>query len=125
MGKGEVAVLTAASFKNTVAPAEQVTFVKFFAPWCGHCKKMAQTWVDLAKDQTAFDGSTSTQILDVDCTSDEGKPLCQAAGVRGYPTFQYFAPKIVLGSGEKYAGGRDLASLKKFIEGKATEHDEL
>jgi len=98
------------------------TFVKFFAPWCGHCKSMAPAWKEL---QTAFEGSASTQILDVDCTSDEGKPLCQAAGVRGYPTLQYFGPKIVLGSGEKYAGGRDLASLKKFIEGKATEHDEL
>ena len=44
-------------------------------------------------------------------------------GVRGYPTIQYFAPGKK--EGEKYASGRDLASLEKFINGKLGSHDEL
>lgn len=36
---GEVLPLTSSSFQSTLADGP--VFVKFFAPWCGHCKKLA------------------------------------------------------------------------------------
>uniref|UniRef100_A0A0G4HMG5 Thioredoxin domain-containing protein n=1 Tax=Chromera velia CCMP2878 TaxID=1169474 RepID=A0A0G4HMG5_9ALVE len=32
--------------------AEDFWFIKFFAPWCGHCQKMAPAWDELARQAT-------------------------------------------------------------------------
>ena len=47
---------------------------------------MAPAWNDLG-DQ--FKDSTKVVIGDVDCTSDGGKELCAANGVKGYPTVKF------------------------------------
>ena len=80
--------------------------------WCGHCKRLAPTWTDLAKK---FSGNAKVSVVKVDCTVE--KDLCNAQGIRGYPTIMYF-PK---GSKtpEKYQGARDLDSLQKWLEAKA------
>ena len=36
--------MTSNNFADYVHSEAPVTFVKFFAPWCGHCKKLAPTW---------------------------------------------------------------------------------
>lgn len=54
-------------------------------------------------------------IADVDCTA-EGKPLCDANGVKGFPTILYGDPADL----QKYEGGRDEKALKKFAEEKLT-----
>lgn len=74
---------------------------------------MKPAWDDLG---TKFADSSSVQIVDVDCTADGGQ-VCQKMGVRGYPTIKYFTSETE-SSGDKYVGGRDLASLSKFVEEK-------
>jgi len=83
-------------------------FVKFFAPWCGHCKKMKPDWDKLAEELAE---NPKVMIADVDCTAG-GKPLCDTKGVKGFPTIKYFNPPDE--EGEDYKGGRDYASLLKF-----------
>ena len=58
---------------------------------------------EFAKSETAL-------VADVDCTTDGGKPLCEANGVRGYPTLKFGDPSDL----QDYQGGRDLESLTKF-----------
>ena len=66
-----VGILTGDTFKHGVENG--VTFVKFFAPWCGHCKRLAPTWDELGKK---FIGDGNVNIVKVDCTLDINKDLC-------------------------------------------------
>ena len=54
------------------------TFVKFYAPWCGHCQKLAPIWDELAAE---FQHDTSVTVAKVDCI--DYSSLCQEHGVKG------------------------------------------
>jgi protein disulfide-isomerase-like protein len=71
--------------ENNLVRTENSWFIKFYAPWCGHCKKMAPAWDELA---TKTEGKLN--VAKVDCTSDKGKPLCAKFEVKGYPTLLHF-----------------------------------
>lgn len=90
------------------AVAGKTVFVKFFAPWCGHCKKLKPDWDKL---MDAFADSTTALVADVDCTAG-GKELCDANDVRGYPTLKWGDPSSL----EDYQGSRDYDALKKFAD---------
>ena len=86
--------------------AGKTVFVKFFAPWCGHCKSMKPAWDTLMSE---YEGSENILIADVDCINS-GKDLCEKVGVQGFPTIKHGDPANL----EDYKGGRDADSLKKF-----------
>lgn len=89
------------------ATAGKVVFLKMFAPWCGHCKKMKPDWDKLMDE---FKDSATQLIADVDCTA-AGKSICDSNGVKGFPTLKYGDPSDL----QDYQKGRDYDSLKKFI----------
>jgi protein disulfide-isomerase-like protein len=86
----------------------KTVFIKFFAPWCGHCKKMAPDWEKLSAE---WEGHDIGFVAEVDCTSD-GKPLCDENGVKGFPTLKYGDPSSL----DDYQGGRTLDALSKFAK---------
>ena len=69
---------------------------------------MKPDWDKLMEE---FADSTTQLIADVDCTA-EGKPLCDSNGVKGFPTLKYGDPSDL----QDYKGGRDIDSLRKFIQ---------
>jgi len=62
----------------------------------------------------AYADHGSVLIGDVDCTTDDGKPVCNERGVQGFPTIKYYTSEKP--DGEKYQGGRDYDSLDKFVK---------
>ncbi|KAK3905553.1 thioredoxin-like protein [Staphylotrichum tortipilum] len=97
--------LTLDTFKSTVKENGNPWFVKFYAPWCHHCQKMAPNWEQLAKEMKG-----KLNIAEVNC--DANSQLCKDMGVNGYPTLQLFR-----GSGAvEYQGLRGLGDLIKYAE---------
>lgn len=97
-------VLSEKSFTKHVESGHH--FIKFYAPWCGHCQKLAPAWADLAKAHE----DSPVKVAKLDCT--QAQSICKDNQVRGYPTLHFIKDgKIV----ETYKGGRDLASLKDFV----------
>lgn len=86
--------------------AGKTVFVKFFAPWCGHCKSMKPDWDKLMKK---YEGNKDALVADVDCIG-EGKDLCSEHGVEGFPTIKWGDASSL----EDYEGGRDFEDLDTF-----------
>ena len=73
---------------------------------------MKEDWEHLG---TAFEGSSSVLIGDVDCTVET--ELASEYEVQGYPTIKYFTPETDP-KGDSYNGGRNFDDLKQFVEDK-------
>ncbi|KAF9563365.1 protein disulfide isomerase [Agrocybe pediades] len=105
--EGEVLPLTADTFSSTLAKGP--AFVKFFAPWCGHCKKLAPTWKQLARHM-----QNKVTVAEVNC--DDHSSLCKAQDVQGYPTLVWYAQGDDPAGKTEYTSGRKLDQLKDFAE---------
>ena len=88
----------------------EVHAVKFFAPWCGHCKRMADDWRQLSRD---YEENANVKILEVDCT--KFKSLCLSEGANAYPTLKLYGPAGVQLGGE-YLGPRNAKNLAQWID---------
>merc|ERR1712166_640670 len=87
------------------ATAGKSVFIKFFAPWCGHCKALKPSWDKLMAE---FKDSPAALVADVDCTVEES--LCAKYKIEGFPTVKYGDPAAL----KDYEGGRDYDELVTF-----------
>eukprot|EP00759_Apiculatamorpha_spiralis_P035280 PhF_6_TR36156/c1_g1_i2/m.52581/K09580/PDIA1, P4HB; protein disulfide-isomerase A1 len=82
---------------------EGLVLVEFYAPWCGHCKKLAPEW---EKAATALKGQVT--LVKVDATVES--ELAGGYGIRGYPTIKVFRD----GQVTDYEGGRTADAIVQF-----------
>ncbi|XP_014254426.1 protein disulfide-isomerase A5 [Cimex lectularius] len=81
----DVIHLTSETFKQFVEESASI-LVMFYAPWCGHCKKMKPEYEKAAK--TLKDSNSDGLLAAVDATKE--KDLAKQYNVKGYPTVKYF-----------------------------------
>ena len=102
----KVVTLTPDNFDSIVMDPSKNVFVKFYAPWCGHCVRMAPAWEALSE-------KVAEDVVIAELDGSQHGPLAQKFGVRGFPTLKYFTKGNK--NGVAYQGARDIPAFEAFI----------
>jgi len=110
---GSVLELDPDNFATHVAGDVNI-FVKFYAPWCGHCKRIAPVWQDLAVHLLTVPALKHKTII-ADVNADEHEDLAREYDVSGFPTFIHFPAFNTSQRPMVYTAEQDVASFTKFL----------
>jgi protein disulfide-isomerase A6 len=104
--------LDPSNFDKIVMDKNKDVLVEFFAPWCGHCKKLAP---DYEKVANAFVNEPNVVIAKID--ADKHKDLASKYGVSGFPTIKFFSKSNK--EPISYDQSREVEAFVNFINEKA------
>ena len=97
-------------FKSELENYDSI-FIKFYAPYCGHCKSMAQDFISASK--TLQDDDSPILLAEVDCTSATGTKVCAKYNIRGYPSLKLFKHGTPF---KDYEGERKSKDLVEWLK---------
>jgi protein disulfide isomerase len=103
-----VITLVGTTFKDIVLDENKDVLVEFYAPWCGHCKKLAPIWDQVASD---LKDVKDLVIAKIDSTANEVEDI----EIRGYPTLKFF-PKGSKKAPVDFDGGREADDIKNWLK---------
>ncbi|XP_062335595.1 protein disulfide-isomerase A4 [Osmerus eperlanus] len=122
--KGPVKVVVGNNFDEIVMDAKKDVLIEFYAPWCGHCKKLEPDYLALGRK---YKGEKDIVIAKMDATANDIPN--DRYKTDGFPTI-YLAPSNSKQNPIKFEGGdRTIEGFSKFLEEHATrlsqKRDEL
>ena len=96
-------------FKELVLGSDEMWFVEFYVPWCGHCQQFEPIWEKTAKK---LKGVVKVGAVNVHEQQVLGKKLL----IRSLPALKFFRfdKKNEWGDPEDYKSGRDVESMTNF-----------
>jgi protein disulfide isomerase len=103
-----VKVVVGSTFKDLVLGHEKEVLVKFYAPWCGHCKTLAPHYDETAKLIAA---NPNIVLVKIDSTENE----VAGVSVEGFPTLKFWGKDKSLPPVD-YDGGRDTEGLLAWLK---------
>ncbi|KAF2594844.1 hypothetical protein F2Q70_00045602 [Brassica cretica] len=112
-----VKVVVAESLDDMVFNSGKNVLIEFYAPWCGHCQKLAPILDEVA---LAFQNDPSVIVAKLDATANDIPS--DTFDVKGFPTIYFRSAdgKVVV-----YEGSRTKEDFISFIEkNKPASHGE-
>jgi len=106
---GPVKVVVGKTFDDIVMDSSKDVLIEFYAPWCGHCKKLEPIFEKLGKKMSSHDNIV---IAKIDATANDYAPVFE---VSGFPTI-YFKPAKANAKPVKYEGKREVDDFVTFIK---------
>lgn len=108
-----VYTLVAHNFDEIVFDKSKDVLVEFYAPWCGHCKKLKPIWDQLGEKYGAF--KDKVVIAKMDATEND-IPATAGFQVQGFPTIKFFPAGDNKTPAVDYEGDRSLESFIEFLD---------
>ncbi len=103
-------MITNENYEAEIASNQSPIVVKFFAPWCGSCQKMAPIFKEIAEEL-----ANSYTFAEIDI--DQSKELAQKNGVTSIPTFIFFKDGEVKGKAIGAMSKEDLIlKIKSYLD---------
>lgn len=128
-----VKIAVGKNFDEIVTSNGKDTLIEFYAPWCGHCKKLAPIYDELGQ-KVIFNlnliivnllicfgipqlENEDIAIVKMDASNND---VPAPYDVRGFPTI-YWVAKDSKDAPVRYEGGRDVDDFLKYVAKHATE----
>jgi len=106
----QVTQITAKTFSKELSSSSKY-MIKFYADWCGHCKRLAPTWEEVASELAETYDKDGVKVGKVEGSTE--RAVSSRFAITGFPTIYFVDGWNV----RKYKGSRTKEDLLQFARG--------
>ena len=107
---GDIFVVVGKSFQKDVIENDNDVLLVFYAPWCGHCKRLLPEYEKAAKKIKA--ANPKIILAKMDATENE----VEGVHITGFPTIKFYPGDKKNEKPKDYSGERNADSIIKYLE---------